>query len=99
MHLHQCHLKIPGIKALVEGADELRTLVKERGDEGKINLSLRKFTIYYSLYIEDEGAKLLSDNIWFNEYIRLEHFSLQVTNWNNQMQLDFNAAAKNWLKF
>jgi hypothetical protein len=76
--LHQCHLKHAGIAALTSHADEFRKSAKP-----DTYLKLKRLSIYYSLYIGDDGAKLLSENIFFFEFITIERFEMQVTNWND----------------
>jgi hypothetical protein len=47
-------------------------------------LSLKRFNIYYSLYIGDDGAEIINKDILFFEYIGIERIEVEVTNWNSE---------------
>lgn len=51
-------------------------------------MKLKRFNIYYSLYIGLEGAELINKEILFFEYISIERIELEVTNWSSEMQID-----------
>ena len=76
---------------MVTGANELRV-------RGKFKLPLKQFKLYYSLYIDVAGMKLISDHILFNESITIERIELEVINMNDQMMIDMCKAALNWLE-
>jgi hypothetical protein len=84
-------LKPAGIKALVRGAEEMRL-------RGKFKLPLKEFRLYYSLYLEEEGIKLLCENILFNESITMERIELEVINMNDEMMLNMCSASRKWLE-
>lgn len=44
-------------------------------------------TLYYSLYINNDGAELFSKNLIYYEYINIERFEVLVTNWNSIMTI------------
>ncbi|CAK55641.1 unnamed protein product (macronuclear) [Paramecium tetraurelia] len=96
---HQCHLKPPGIQALTEGASKFRSEIESRNKQSSTQLKLKRFNIYYSLYIGLEGAELINKEILYFEYISIERIELEVTNWSSEMQIDLCKQAINWLKF
>ncbi|CAD8043825.1 unnamed protein product [Paramecium primaurelia] len=96
---HQCHLKPPGIQALTESASQFRSDIEKRNKQSSTQLKLKRFNIYYSLYIGQEGAELINKEILFFEYISIERIELEVTNWSSEMQIDLCKQAINWLKF
>jgi hypothetical protein len=64
-----------------------------------VQLSLKRFNIYYSLYVEEEGAERITRDILYFEYIAIERFELQVTNFSSAMMVNMCNHAKAWLKF
>ena len=36
----------------------------------------------------NEGAELISRDIFFFEYVTIERIELEVTNWNSEMSMD-----------
>lgn len=42
-------------------------------------------TLYYSLYIGDDGVVKYCNDLLYFEYINIERFEVLVTNWNNNM--------------
>ncbi len=55
-----------------------------------MQLKLLRLSLYYSLYIGEEGAKNLCSEIIFFEYITLKRIELEVLNWNEDNQANFN---------
>jgi len=73
------------LKALVSPAKAFREKIEAEGLKSKVTLKLKRFSIYYSLYILDAGFDLLNPDIIYFEYINLERLELQVTNYNSYM--------------
>ncbi|CAD8121707.1 unnamed protein product [Paramecium sonneborni] len=97
--LHQCHFKIAGIKALCQHSNTFREKVQSEGRQKNAQLKLKRITLYYSLYIGDDGAELYNKELLYFEYINVERFEVQVTNWNDAMTNSLCLAAQNWLQF
>ncbi len=57
------------------------------------NLPLKEINLYYSLYLEEEGHKLLFENLYFFEYITVERIECMVTNLNDKNALDICESA------
>jgi hypothetical protein len=51
----------------------------------KVTLSPKSLSICNSLDIEEEGARLVSKEIIFLEYITIEKIELSDINWNDKM--------------
>jgi len=60
-------------------------------------LPLKEINLYYSLYLGNDGIKLLVNNLWFFEYFAIERLEFQVVNFNDTNALDLCNAASNWL--
>ena len=56
-------------------------------------------TLYYSLYIGNDGAELFAKNLIYYEYINIERFEVLVTNWNDAMTMSVTKAAQSWILF
>jgi len=54
---------------------------------------LKEINLYYSLYLEEEGHKLLFENLYFFEYITVERIECMVTNLNDKNALDICESA------
>lgn len=50
-------------------------------------------TLYYSLYIGNDGAEMFAKNLIYYEYINIERFEVLVTNWNDAMTMSLSKAA------
>ncbi|CAD8111410.1 unnamed protein product [Paramecium sonneborni] len=94
--LHQCHFKIEGIQALCKYSSTLREKIKNEGRDQTAQLKLKKATLYYSLYIGDDGVQIYCNDLLYFEYISIERFEVQVTNWNDQLKIGCNT--KNSIK-
>ncbi|CAK60705.1 unnamed protein product (macronuclear) [Paramecium tetraurelia] len=97
--LHQCHFKLAGIEALCKYSNSLREKIKSDGREKTAQLKLNRITLYYSLYIGDDGVQKYVNDLLYFEYINIERFEVQVTNWNDAMTNSLCLAAQNWFQF
>ncbi|CAD8095982.1 unnamed protein product [Paramecium primaurelia] len=97
--LHQCHFKPAGIEALCKYASTFREKIKKEGRAKTATLKLKRVTLYYALYIGDDGVKKYVNNLLYFEYINIERFEVQVTNWNDEMTNSLCQAAQCWLQY
>ena len=64
-----------------------------------MQLSLKRICIYYALYITDEGVELLNKDLAYFEYINLERYEAEVTNYNSANAISLCKAANIWMEF
>ncbi|CAD8110825.1 unnamed protein product [Paramecium sonneborni] len=99
MLLYQCQLKREEIEAFCLPAGQFREQMIQQQKQGTCQLRLKQFSIYYSLYIGEQGCEIISKDLIFFEYIDIERIDFLVTNFNDQMCDHFTQAAKDWLIF
>ena len=61
-----------------------------------MKLKLKRFSIYYSLYL-GEAQDIISYDIIFFEYITIERYENNVTNFKDSDAINLCKAANKWL--
>lgn len=86
--LHKTNLTLDCCKALTSEGIDFKT--------NKI-LSLKRFLIYYSLTITDEGFQHVSKYIWFHPNIIMEDIRFEIINLKDEHMAYFIKDSREWL--